>query len=60
MFAKKIIAKHNLFMRTQVAKRLALEPSRPDFIEEMKSDNAQGKCVSASTMLSWSQSRSWI
>ncbi|KAI4646702.1 hypothetical protein J4E93_004925 [Alternaria ventricosa] len=56
LFAKKIIAKHNLFMRTQVAKRLALEPSRPDFIEEMKSDNAQGKCVSASKMLSWSQS----
>ncbi|KAK8120200.1 cytochrome P450 [Apiospora kogelbergensis] len=43
MFAAKIISKHNMFMRTQVAKRLALEPSRPDFIDGMKPDHAQGK-----------------
>ncbi|KAK8121767.1 trichothecene c-15 hydroxylase [Apiospora sp. TS-2023a] len=43
MLAAKIIAKHNLFMRGQVEKRLALEPSRPDFIDGMKPDHAQGK-----------------
>ena len=53
VFAAKIIAKHNMFMRTQVAKRLALEPSRPDFIDGMKPDHAQGKEVSESTTLFW-------
>ncbi|KAF5848808.1 hypothetical protein GGP41_009943 [Bipolaris sorokiniana] len=42
-FAARIIAKHNMFMRTQVAKRLALEPSRADFIEAMKAEHAAGK-----------------
>ncbi|KAK7913919.1 cytochrome P450 [Apiospora marii] len=43
VLAAGIIAKHNLFMRTQIEKRLALEPSRPDFIDGMKPDHAQGK-----------------
>lgn len=49
LFATKIIEKHNEFMRTQVAKRLALEPIRSDFIEGMKPDHARGKQVSQST-----------
>ncbi|RII17407.1 hypothetical protein CUC08_Gglean002502 [Alternaria sp. MG1] len=43
VLAAKIILKHNTFMRTQVTKRLALEPTRPDFIDGMKSDHAKGK-----------------
>lgn len=46
LFATKIIARHNNFMRSQIAKRLALEPSRPDFIDGMKPDFANGKEVS--------------
>ncbi|EUC49327.1 hypothetical protein COCMIDRAFT_85102 [Bipolaris oryzae ATCC 44560] len=42
-FAASIIAKHNMFMRTQVEKRLALEPSRADFIEVMKADHVEKK-----------------
>lgn len=49
--AAKIITKHNMFMRTQVSKRLALEPSRPDFIDGMKPDYAHGKEVSEITPL---------
>ncbi|CAN8095155.1 unnamed protein product [Discula destructiva] len=43
LFATKIIERHNKFMRSQIAKRLALEPSRPDFIDGMKPDLASGK-----------------
>ncbi|KAH7552601.1 hypothetical protein BM1_08552 [Bipolaris maydis] len=42
-FAASIIEKHNMFMKSQVKKRLALEPSRADFIEAMKTDHAAGK-----------------
>lgn len=45
LFATKILAKHNAFMHAQVAKRLALEPSRPDFIDGMKPDHARGHVV---------------
>ncbi|RMZ70659.1 cytochrome p450 [Pyrenophora seminiperda CCB06] len=43
VFAAKIILKHNTFMRTQITKRLALEPSRPDFVDGMMPDAAKGK-----------------
>ncbi|EUC26939.1 hypothetical protein COCCADRAFT_42157 [Bipolaris zeicola 26-R-13] len=42
-FAANIIVKHDVFMRTQIEKRLALEPSREDFIDVIKPDHARGK-----------------
>lgn len=52
LFATNILAKHHDFMRSQIAKRLALQPSRPDFIDGMKPDHAQGKQVSTFTRAS--------
>ncbi|KAI8942914.1 hypothetical protein NX059_000953 [Plenodomus lindquistii] len=43
MLAAKIIAKHHLFMQSQIEKRLALDPIQSDFIDGMKPDHAQGK-----------------
>lgn len=50
LFATKVIAKHNEFMHSKVAKRLALETGRPDFIDNMKYDHVGGNGVSQSTL----------
>lgn len=50
LFATKVITKHNEFMRTKVANRLALEPTRPAFIDCMKSDDGREE-VSRSTLV---------
>ncbi|KNG45777.1 isotrichodermin c-15 hydroxylase [Stemphylium lycopersici] len=47
VLAAKIILRHNTFMRGQIEKRLALEPSRPDFIDGMKPDVQKGKEILA-------------